>query len=366
MPPTKTPTTSSQDLSRNLPRHSINGSKRERSRASSIHSPNVRLSIIEEDGDIPPLPAKAHHRPFHRRWNLGEPPRFSYESPPPKYSVWDATKGPKGEKLGDVRNNKHIARRGGWRRICLIAILLVATVVALVAGLVVGLHRKNSKQSQPSSSSSSPDNTTQPFPVGSYTLTTYLSTVATSCTSQSQDWSCWPYHTYSDSASEALANFTVTITSSGNNSFAISNPNTLSIGFQSTPLTLLDANTENERYHFSTMVDKITTPSLGVQCFFNDTTLAGDLYTKKTQIYTISGGTAAATPPPPPTPVGPRDDFQPWPYAVDMQQSIGGGNTVPQCFRVTADGRRGDRIVDGLTPQAVNEMCSCEYKNFDK
>ena len=125
-----------------LPRHSTNGSKRERSRASSIHSPSVRLSIIEEDGDIPPMPPKAHHRPFHRRWNLGDPPRFSFETPPPKYSVWDE-KGPKGEKLSDIRNKKYIARRGGWRRICLIALVIIAIIVALTVGLVVGLRKKN-------------------------------------------------------------------------------------------------------------------------------------------------------------------------------------------------------------------------------
>lgn len=124
-----------------LPRHSTNnGSKR--SRAGSIHSPSVRLSIIEEDGDIPPLPAKAHHRPFHRRWNLGDPPSISFEISPPKYSVWDAT-GPKGEKLSDVRNNKYIARRGGWKRICLILFLLFALIVGLAVGLTVGLRKKD-------------------------------------------------------------------------------------------------------------------------------------------------------------------------------------------------------------------------------
>ena len=122
-----------------FPRHSTNGSKR--SRASSTHSPVARLSIIEEDGDTPSMPPKAHHRPFHRRWNLGDPPRISFEKSPPKYSVWDAT-GPKGEKLSDMRNNKHIARRGGWKRFCLLALLTIAVIVSLAVGLVFGL-RKN-------------------------------------------------------------------------------------------------------------------------------------------------------------------------------------------------------------------------------
>ncbi len=131
----------SQDFAKpSLPRHSTNGLKR--SRASSVHSPNVRLSIIEEDAaSAPPMPPRAHHRPFHRRWNLGDPPRSSFESPPPKYSVWD-TMGPKGEKLSDVRNNKHIARRGGWRRICLILLIILTLVVGLAVGLSIGLRKK--------------------------------------------------------------------------------------------------------------------------------------------------------------------------------------------------------------------------------
>lgn len=120
------------------------GSRSVRSRANSV---DTRLSIIAEDGVPPPhprLPERAQNRFFNRRWNIGEPPRHSFETPPPKYSVWDAT-GPKGEKLGDVRNNKYIARRGGWRRILIMGILIIAMIVALVVGLVVGLHKKNSR-----------------------------------------------------------------------------------------------------------------------------------------------------------------------------------------------------------------------------
>ncbi|KAL8702590.1 MAG: hypothetical protein Q9201_004249 [Fulgogasparrea decipioides] len=355
----------------NLPRHSTNGSKRERSRASSIHSPkSARLSIIEEDGDIPPVPAKAHHRPFHRRWNLGEPPRFSFETPPPKYSVWDVT-GPKGEKLSDVRNNKHIARRGGWRRICLIALLVIAVIVGLVVGLAVGLKKKNSNapNSQDTPLPSTP-NTTNLFPAGSYTLTTYLSTIQTDCTSQSQDWSCFPYHTYSESPSQALANFTLIIAAASDNTFTASNNNPLSVAFDPTPLTLLDEGTEDERYHFSTVVDKITPPSLGVQCYFNGTILEGSLYTKKVRNYPPSSSTATSAAAPAATSAASapdsasRDDFQPWPYAVDIRQSIGGGQIVPQCFKMRSDSENGDRIVDGITPQPANSMCSCDYKNF--
>ncbi len=124
------------------PRSKKLGSRSIRSRADSV---DTRLSIIAEDGVVPPpLPERTHNRFFNRRWNIGEPPRHSFETPPPKYSVWDAT-GPKGEKLGDVRNNKYIARRGGWRRILILGILIVAVIVALVVGLVIGLRKENSR-----------------------------------------------------------------------------------------------------------------------------------------------------------------------------------------------------------------------------
>jgi hypothetical protein len=124
-----------------LPRHSFNSPKR-----SGAAPPDARLSIIAEDGVLPPRPPpNTHHRPFSRRWNLGDPPRPSFEPSPPKYAVWDGT-GPKGEKLADVRNNRFIARRGGWRRIGLLGVILAAVVVALVVGLVVGLRNRDRKR----------------------------------------------------------------------------------------------------------------------------------------------------------------------------------------------------------------------------
>ena len=101
----------------------------------------ARLSIIEED-DVPqPRSPRASHRPFNRRWK-DDPPRHSFEASPPEYNVWD-TEGPKGERLFDLRNHKHIARRGGWKRLLLIILVIVAALIALAVGLGVGLTRKN-------------------------------------------------------------------------------------------------------------------------------------------------------------------------------------------------------------------------------
>ncbi|KAL8806149.1 MAG: hypothetical protein Q9182_001550 [Xanthomendoza sp. 2 TL-2023] len=366
MPPPAKPTLIvSQDFAKpTLPRHSTNGSKR--SRASSVHSPSVRLSIIEEDSaSHPPIPPRAHHRPFHRRWNLGDPPRSSFESPPPKYSVWD-TMGPKGEKLGDVRNNKHIARRGGWRRICLILLILLTLVVGLAVGLSIGLRKKNSPQEQqptPQPASSSPSSTpsTSPFPAGSYTLSTHLSTILTDCTSDPTLWSCYPSNqTYSASASRSLANLTWTISSSPSSSSTLtisSTSNPFSIGsFVSTPLIKLAAGTDQERYHFSTESPKQTFPNLGESCYFNGTIVEGDLYTRKPKAF-------PATSPAEEERSNSNKEFQPWPFAVDIRQRAAGGLNTPQCFRMQGS-KQGDRVTDGITPRPESAMCSCEYRNF--
>ena len=128
---------------RALPFHSTNAGVRRGSRNASRAS-SLRLSIIEEDASYVPLPptepAKTHNRPFHRRF-LGEPPRYSGRSPP-SYTLWDV-RGPKGEKFQDLRNNKYVAPRGGWRRFFVVAAIAIACVAALVIGLAVGLHKKN-------------------------------------------------------------------------------------------------------------------------------------------------------------------------------------------------------------------------------
>jgi hypothetical protein len=73
-----------------------------------------------------------------------------HELSPPAYSQFDGTRveGPKGEKLADVRkgiaNNKHIAKRGGWKRLALIATIIILCAIALGVGLGVGLHKRHS------------------------------------------------------------------------------------------------------------------------------------------------------------------------------------------------------------------------------
>lgn len=368
------------------PRHSSNGFKR-----NATNAADARLSIIAEDGVLSPHPAKAHNRPFSRRWNIGDPPRHSFEKSPPSYSVWDVT-GPKGEKLGDVRNNKHIASRGGWKRTCLIALLVLAMLVALIVGLIVGLQKKHKKgyelefvivraqlmivssapSNSPSSNSSSPNSPsrTGPFPAGAYTFTTYLETVTTNCTSAPADWQCNPYHTYSESPSGAQTLYQWIITDSGSPSspeLSISSSGDfLSVQFSNATLTLVDKDSSAERYTFKTTFNKIVIPQNGIYCYFNNTILEGTLYTKRAKSVPGKTSPSSTSSAAQPTATGEAtsNTFGEWKYAVQAVQSIGGGSTTPECFRMN-NGVRGAKLSDGITPQASENMCSCVYKNYD-
>lgn len=130
---------------RTLPRHSSGGSRRSRTN-SHAGSVDPRLPIIEEDRPALAAPQKTHNRPFSRRF-LGEPPRYSSGHSPPKYALWDVT-GPNGEKFEDLRNNAYVARRGGWKRVCLVALVVVAILLALIVGLAVGLGMKKNNNTE--------------------------------------------------------------------------------------------------------------------------------------------------------------------------------------------------------------------------
>ena len=77
---------------------------------------------------------------------MGDPPRHSFEKPPPKYSLRDVA-GPKAEKLLDLRNNKYIVRRGGWKRLLVLVLLFIAIIIALAVGLTVGLRKARTDRS---------------------------------------------------------------------------------------------------------------------------------------------------------------------------------------------------------------------------
>jgi len=100
----------------------------------------------------PPIPPRASNRPSHKHFALGAPPRFNSEGSPPACSHFDTkAEGPNGEKLAEIRkgivNNKHIAKRGGWKRLVLIGIIVILCIIGLVVGLVIGLRTRHKNSS---------------------------------------------------------------------------------------------------------------------------------------------------------------------------------------------------------------------------
>ncbi|KAL9121884.1 MAG: hypothetical protein Q9187_001565 [Circinaria calcarea] len=365
------------------PKHSLpRQSSRNSSKQSLTLSARNRLSIIAEDGDAPPVPkvpARAHHRPFNHRWNLGDPPRHSFEKSPPAYGVWNAP-GPDLETPEDVKTkkpNKHLQRRGGYGRLLAIALLVIATVVALVVGLVVGLRKKERTSDSSPSPSPSPNTTSDdqgPFPIGSYATTTFLESATTNCTSNPATWLCYPYTTYADSPPDAKATFNWVIAAASsdltsNNQYTISSSNNpFAINFANAAMVLVDVNTPMERYSFSIRLDKTVVPSAPItknnsiaSCFYSNTLFQGSLYTRMSNTYpaSINSSSVSST-----MGTASSSNFEPWPYAAEISQSISGGSRVPECYE-GINSNLGDRITDGFTAQPDTDACSCLYKNYD-
>ncbi|KAH8755223.1 hypothetical protein F5882DRAFT_49824 [Hyaloscypha sp. PMI_1271] len=162
-------------------------------RETSTGSP---LPAISEDGTSsseaqhpPPIPARASNRPAPKHFALGTLPRHRYDSPPTHshFSFDDEGERPNAEKLPAARagvlSNKHIVKRGGWKRLLIIGIIIVLCIVGLVVGLVFGLRNRQRSSSSSNGSTdggasgnvsggSSPATSTA-FPAGSYSFTTY-------------------------------------------------------------------------------------------------------------------------------------------------------------------------------------------------
>jgi len=111
-----------------------------------------RLSVILENGSTGSQATKAResHRASVRKSGLSpalaDPPRESMEDGSGKssgysYSVWSD-----GEKrFAALRNHKQIAKRGGWRKLAILLLVLLTVTTALAVGLALGLKKKSSE-----------------------------------------------------------------------------------------------------------------------------------------------------------------------------------------------------------------------------
>lgn len=117
--------------------------RRSKKHVSARNAP--RLGAIDEHSSIiaPDIPSRNQARRHHRYGNatkfftFGAFPRVDHSVPP--VNAYDDITGPRGEKFGDLRQNKPFRQpnRGGWRRFLCLG--LVALILLLAIGLGVGL-----------------------------------------------------------------------------------------------------------------------------------------------------------------------------------------------------------------------------------
>jgi hypothetical protein len=207
------------------------------------------------------------------------------------------------------------------------------------------------------------------FPLGSWSVFTFLDTVLTNCTSNPATWTCAPGTTYQQDAAAALStwNFAVTPGSGGAGQYLIA-PTTggqstvmPGITFPPTTLSLADAGTPGEHYRFQVQLDKsdavgdmaLTAHTAGpATCLYGATTFQGSLFTRMPRSY-------------PPADLGlPVGADAGWPFAARVEQVVGGGVGVPACFAGDPGGRLGANVTQDLVAMGAGELCSCLYINY--
>jgi hypothetical protein len=126
------------------------------------------------------------------------------------------------------------------------------------------------------------------FPLGVYSLVTFLDTVQTGCTSNNATWTCAPYTDYYSDPQKALSVINWEITGVPG-AYKISSKDTsnLDMSFQNAPFDLLDKGKDTERYRFQISRTKSVnmTGTLGdlkgdFGCDYGATNLQAYLYTK--------------------------------------------------------------------------------------
>ncbi|KAF1809669.1 hypothetical protein P152DRAFT_476325 [Eremomyces bilateralis CBS 781.70] len=326
--------------------------------------------------------------PMRSSFGFGEPPRESLENKAFSNggglrglyttSIWSELGSVPEEKRGPMatlRGKRLFSDRGRRKRILLIIVVIVLIIIALAVGLGVGLSRgsspsldvpdPNQSTSNPSTSLPGTSGANPPpkdFPLGTYSMTTFLDTIQTNCTSNPDIWRCPPYTIYNTSPEQSLATFNWTISepSSGNWVISSADNSLAALNFQNARLALLDQGKDSERYRFQVTTDKMVKPTasltgdnVGATCYFNATTFTGFLYTKMARDYPNDRMATNGDP---------AHDL--WPYAIRAEEVISAGEGIPNCYRDD----NWERIENGAT-QSIGagdggNLCSCLYKNW--
>ena len=145
--------------------------------------------------------------------------------------------------------------------------------------------------------------------------------------------------------------------------------------FSSADLKLVNAGSDGEQYRLQITQTKTVSVMSGLgsgmaQCDFNSTTFQAYLYTKMARTYPNPSQEQQMA----------KATFPLWPFgvqcppdlrhcyadrtqAVRIEQVIGGGQGVPNCYQ-TSQGTLGEPITAGLNAQDAGSLCSCLYKDY--
>lgn len=229
------------------------------------------------------------------------------------------------------------------------------------------------------------------FPAGSYSFTTALTSISTSCTSDPATFRCYPYIIYNASQNTSSSETTSSSSSSSRTSFwtiheprpssflISAAPNPFVPQFTNVSMRLLDANQPTERFTFNFTMQLTVTPASQITrtamadtttaeqgngdsddnsrftCYYHDTVASATIWIRRpaefprnldTPVSNGGNGTHVST------------SFDPWPYAVDLAQVSEPGPAQPEC-RDADGGRAGD-----FAAPSDAEPCGCWYRNY--
>lgn len=364
---------------------------------------------MEDAGAEPPRPSHNAHAPNRAgRPSIGPDglPQHVHDGPPPPYSRHASRLGPGRKKLKELRNNKFVARRGGWKRLAggtlIFALVTAATIAGSVAGLKRGQKwdyaspslrddplrrladvlrvRDEASDRSTTAGASTPPESAEPFPQGSYLFSTFLDTVSTGCVEDPRAFTCYPYQTYSESAAQSAFIFNWIIAAAtdaaAKSDFTISSSeNPFALAFTDVPLRLVDEGKEAERYVFEIPADKVVVPTgpIGGEtarlgCHYNDTSFEAQLFTKRPKRrpqsarFPASPSNSAASGRWRRRVKAKRAQYQPWPYAVQVEQTIRSGPGVPSCFKMVNGEEKDQANVDLGVAEGAG-TCRCLYRD---
>lgn len=128
---------------------SVNGHRRTQSGSTTLPAIDEdNASFVTNNTNVPPpVPARAWNRPKKGIGGFGTGSAQGWQDvDPPAYD--NLEKAIYEHKLAKARHgwmeNRHIVKRGGWKKLLLLLLLLLLVIVGLGVGLGVGLKKKKS------------------------------------------------------------------------------------------------------------------------------------------------------------------------------------------------------------------------------